>query len=273
MNVLFLYTEIADYFLKCCETLSKSAAVHIIRWPLNQEAPFDFNYPEGIKVYEKEEYSREKLKELTASIHPDIIICSGWLDKDYLAVTKDYFKKIPTVLTCDTHWRASAKQYLAMALSRFFLLNTFSHGWVPGKIQRTYLNKLGFRDSNIHEGFYSCDLNKFNALYVRNKKIKEKAIPKRFLYVGRYFDFKGLADLWQAFVELQKEQSNDWELWCLGAGDLEPIQHPKIKHFGFVQPKDLDPILEECGVLCCRAVLSLGAWWFRSMRRRAFHCY
>lgn len=248
MTVLFLYTELADYFLKCCEALSKSASVHIVRWPLNKEAPFDFKYPEGIKVYDKEKYNRSQLKEQVAKIDPDVIICSGWIDKDYLAVTKAYYKKIPTVLTCDTHWRASVKQYLAMVLSRFFLLNTFSHGWVPGKIQRTYLNKLGFKDSKIHEGFYSCDLNKFNALYERHLKLKEKAIPKRFLYVGRYYDFKGIADLWQAFIEVQKEQSNEWELWCLGAGDLEPIRHPKIKHFGFVQPKDLDPILEECGV-------------------------
>ena len=47
---------------------------------------------------------------------------------------------------------------------------------------------------------------------------------------------------------MQTEEPNEWELWCLGAGNLEPAEHPKIKHFGFVQPKDLEPILEQCGV-------------------------
>jgi glycosyltransferase involved in cell wall biosynthesis len=47
---------------------------------------------------------------------------------------------------------------------------------------------------------------------------------------------------------LQKEQPNEWELWCLGAGDIKPIEHPKIKHFGFVQPRDLEPILAQTGV-------------------------
>ena len=55
-------------------------------------------------------------------------------------------------------------------------------------------------------------------------------------------------ELWQAFVELQTEQPNEWELWCLGIGDIKPIEHPKIKHFGFVQPKDLATYTSQTGV-------------------------
>src|SRR4051812_19582443 len=129
MTVLFLYTELADYFLKCCEALSKTAEVHIVRWPVNKEAPFQFSYSENIQVHDKNKYSLIQLGELIAGIRPDMIVCSGWVDKDYLKLTKPYFKKIPTVLTCDTHWTGSPKQYLAMVLSRFFLLNTFSDAW------------------------------------------------------------------------------------------------------------------------------------------------
>ncbi len=248
MRVLFLYTELADYFLKCCEELSQSAEVSIIRWPVNKEAPFEFSYSEKIKIYDKDKYNLAQLKSLVTEINPDIIICSGWIDKDYLKLTKRYFRKIPTVLTCDTHWRGSLKQYLALVLSRFFLLNTFSHAWVPGKPQTTYLEKMGFKSDKIHKGFYCCDLSKFNKLYESQKESKATHFPKRFLFVGRYYEFKGIKDLWTAFIELQNEEPNDWELWCLGKGDLEPIEHPKIKHFGFVQPKDLEPILEKSGV-------------------------
>jgi glycosyltransferase involved in cell wall biosynthesis len=248
MKVLFLYTEIADYFLKCCEELAKSAEVNIIRWPVNKEAPFEFKYSEKIKVYDKNKYNFSQLEDLVGNIQPDIIICSGWIDKDYLKITKPYFKKIPTVLSCDTHWRGSLKQYLAMVLSRFFLLNTFSHGWVPGKPQTTYLQKLGFKSEKISQDFYCCDLPKFNKIWEAHHKSKEENFPKVFLYVGRYYEFKGLLDLWQAFTELQAESPNEWELWCLGAGDIKPIEHPKIKHFGFVQPKDLEPILQKAGV-------------------------
>ena len=248
MKVLFLYTELADYFLKCCEELSKSCEVNIVRWPVNKEAPFDFRYSEKIKIYDKNKFNYSELERLVSKIQPDIIICSGWIDKDYLKITKPYFRKIPTVLTCDTHWKGSLKQYAAVILSRFFLLNTFSHAWVPGRPQTTYVKKLGFKSDKISNGFYSCDLPKFNAVYERQIELKRQNFPKRFLYVGRYYEFKGVNDLWQAFIELQNEKPNEWELWCLGAGDLKSEEHPKIKHFGFVQPKDLEPILEKTGV-------------------------
>lgn len=248
MNFLFLYTELADYFIHCCTHLSKLGTVHIIRWPVNKEAPFQFEFPDKIKVYDKNNYNVHQLGELIRNIKPDIMVCSGWIDKDYLKLVKPYFKKIPTVLSCDTHWKGSLKQQVAVFLSRFFLLDRFSHAWVPGEPQKTYVKKLGFKPANIKKGFYCCDLEKFNTLYKKFKELKTANFPKRFLYVGRYYDFKGITDLWNAFIQLQDEMPNEWELWCLGTGSIEAVSHPKIKHFGFVQPKSLEPVLEQSGV-------------------------
>ncbi len=248
MTVLFLYTELAEYFIKCCEELSKKTNVHIIRWPVNKEAPFVFSFPDTIKVYDKNNYDQKSLEQLISGINPDMIVCSGWIDKDYLRLVKPYYKKIPTILTCDTHWAGSLKQYLAVILSRFFLLNKFTHAWVPGNSQATYVKKLGFKAKNIKKGFYCCDLKKFNKIYNDQIALKEKEFPKIFLFVGRYYDFKGIKDLWSAFIELQEESPNSWQLWCLGAGSITPIKHEKIKHFGFVQPDQLDEIVQQCGV-------------------------
>ncbi|MBA2610876.1 MAG: glycosyltransferase family 4 protein [Bacteroidetes bacterium] len=248
MTVLFLYTEIADYFIKCCEDLSKTADVHIIRWPVNKEAPFVFSFPEKVTIYDKNKYNYVELETLVKKIAPDIIICSGWIDKDYLRLVKPYYKKIPTVLSCDTHWNGSLKQHVAKILSRFFLLNKFSYSWVPGNSQLAYVKKLGFDQNKIKKGFYCCDLEKFNTIYEAQNPAKKKAFPKRFLFVGRYYDFKGITDLWEAFIQLQNDAPNEWELWCLGTGTIAPIEHSKIKHFGFVQPKDLAEITQKCGV-------------------------
>ncbi|MCE3227676.1 MAG: glycosyl transferase, group 1 [Bacteroidetes bacterium] len=248
MNFLFLYTELADYFINCCEELSTHGTVHIIRWPVNKEAPFRFQFSDKLKIYDKQSYSFEQLITLVSQIKPDIIVCSGWIDKDYLKLVKPYFGKIPTVVACDTHWKGTMKQRLATFLSPFFLKNRFSHAWVPGQPQYNYVRKLGFSEKNTKRGFYCCDLNKFNSVYDRTIESKRNNFPKRFLYVGRYYDFKGITDLWQAFIELDKENVSEWELWCLGAGSIEPVQHPKIRHFGFVQPKDLEPILAQTGI-------------------------
>ncbi|MBI3517957.1 MAG: glycosyltransferase [Bacteroidetes bacterium] len=140
------------------------------------------------------------------------------------------------------------KQRLATVLSRFTLLTVFSHAWVPGQTQKKYVLNLGFKEKNIQTGFYSCDLAHFETIYQSQKLQKQQAFPKRFIYVGRYYAFKGIEDLWKAFIELQNEQPNEWELWCLGVGDIEPVEHLNIKHFGFVQPKDLASYTSQTGV-------------------------
>lgn len=248
MKFLFLYTEIAEYFLACCRELSGHGEVHVVRWDVNKEAPFQFQFSENIKIYNKENYNIKELQELVKTIDPSIIICSGWIDKDYLKITKAYYGKINTVMTCDTHWTGSLKQQLATILSRVTLLKIFSHAWVPGQSQKQYVQKLGFKNENILTGFYSCDLIHFESIYQAQFRQKQKKFPKRFLYVGRYVEFKGIKELWQAYTDLQIEQPNDWELWCLGVGDISPINHPKIKHFGFVQPSDLAKYTEQTGV-------------------------
>ena len=248
-TVLFLYTEIAEYFLACARNLVKEGLeIHIVRFPINKEAPFHFPENNDLKLYNRSDYDYKQMESLADSINPDLIICSGWIDKDYLKICKKYFKKIPTVLTLDNHWKGNIKQKIATYLSPVFLLNRFSHCWVPGDKQQQYAIKLGFKKNKIEKGFYCADTDYFSNYYNKNIESKKKKFPKRFLYAGRYYEFKGLTDLWTAFVQLQEENPNEWELWCLGTGNLKPIQHPKIKHFGFIQPNEMDKFIAETGV-------------------------
>ncbi len=247
MRVLFLYTELAEYFLKCCEELSKEAEVHIVRWPVNKEAPFKFTFFDGLRVYDKQDFTYSELELKVKAIDPDVIVCSGWIDRDYLKIAGQFCKTKTTVMTCDTQWTGSAKQYLAAILSRFFLLPRFHFVWVPGSRQEKYAQKLGFRTKQIRNGFYSCDLSKFNEVYTKFPPA-QRLSKKRFLYVGRYYEFKGIQDLWGAFTEFKKESASEWELWCLGNGDLRPADEPGIRHFGFVQPAELEKIVSECSV-------------------------
>ncbi len=250
-NIVFLYTEIAPYFLACCNKLigSYNVNIHVIRYPVNNEAPFLFNEADNnIVLYNRKHYSKDELLKLVKNINPTKIICSGWVDKDYLRICKRYSKKVPTVLTLDTHWKGSFKQYIASFLSPFVLKNKFSHAWVPGAIQRKYAKKLGFKDTEITLGFYSCDVDYFSSIRDKIVAQKKQNFPKRFIFVGRYYDFKGVDKLWQAFIELQNENPNEWELWCLGTGSLPPVQHPKIKHCGFVQPENFLEYAQQTGV-------------------------
>ncbi|HWY98840.1 MAG TPA: glycosyltransferase [Bacteroidia bacterium] len=182
------------------------------------------------------------------NISPDFIYCSGWMDKDYLVAARSYKGKIPVVIGIDTKWKGTLRQHIACALSRITLQRIFSHCWVPGQKQMKYALKLGFDQNRIKTGYYSADTDFFSTLGEKLSLAKEKSCPHRLIYVGRYYEFKGIKDLWQAFIEWQKNKESDWELWCLGMGDIEPVMHPKIKHFGFIQPKDMGPFLMETSV-------------------------
>lgn len=251
-KVLFLHTELSGYFLACIDRLLKTfeAEIHVVKLPINKEAPFVFALENSVKFYDRDNYTEKELFALCKSISPDFIFCAGWIDKTYLRISKDFFRKIPTVILLDNHWTGSLKQQIAALASPAVLLRRFSHIWIPGLFQFEYARKLGFKKESIITGLYSGDVKKFQEYYHRFKSIKAMDYPKRFLYVGRYIESKGVKELWEAFVELQAEEHNDWELWCAGTGHLEKEfpKHPKIKNFGFVQPDELHALIKDSGV-------------------------
>jgi glycosyltransferase involved in cell wall biosynthesis len=248
MNILFLYTEIAGYTLACLRALNATGAnVHLVRWPVNQEAPFNFEFGERLTVYSRNDFSDDQLHTLAQKISPDAIVCSGWIDKGYTAVCKKYRNRIPVILAMDNKWTASPKQQLARLAAPFTVKRTFNRVWVPGVSQREFAVKLGFAEQHIRTGFYSADVPLFAGYAATNAAEKAANFPKRFIYTGRYYDFKGLPELWRAFIRL-RETGSDWELWCAGTGDLVPVEHEGIRHLGFVQPTELGQLMRQTGV-------------------------
>jgi glycosyltransferase involved in cell wall biosynthesis len=250
-KILILYTELAGYTLACINRFTEKypdTELHLVRWPVNSEAPFEFDFANQLQVYERHNYSRDELLALAEKIKPDLILCSGWIDKDYVRVCRKWIDRIPVVLVMDNKWLGTWKQQIARLISRFSILKGFSHAWVPGLEQRKYALRLGFPEDKIRTGFYSADTNFFNGEYLNNKESKLKSFPHRFIYSGRYYDFKGVRELWNAFIELKKSVPNDWELWCLGTGDIPPVEHSDIKHLGFVQPEKLVEVIKETGI-------------------------
>ncbi|MBL4625309.1 MAG: glycosyltransferase family 4 protein [Flavobacteriales bacterium] len=252
MKFVFLYTELADYVIHCLKRLAdENNEVHVVKWEVNSEAPFEFKVAEGVKLYNRSDYTDKKsILGLMDVIKPDMIICSGWTDKLYLYVSGVFNGKIPTVLTLDNHWTGSLKQLIARAMSPFFLKTKFSHVWVPGNKQYEYAIQLGFSPSNIEKNFYSANVELFTNFHVQNLEKKSIKFPHVFLYVGRYVEHKGIFDMWKAFLELNDELNTDWELWCVGAGDQfdNRIKHSKIRHFGFLQPNKMNEVISNAGV-------------------------
>lgn len=252
MNIVFLYTELAGYTITCLKQVIKDypkTELYVFRWPVNNEAPFNFDF-EGINIYNKNDFDLASLERKVAEINPDCLIVSGWVDKDYTNIAKQYKKKIPVVLTIDNHWRGDVKQLVASKLSRFLIRTKFNKAWVPGEVQAKFARKLGFKEQDISKGFYAADTDLFIKYGDVADAKKKKNYPKRFLYVGRYVEHKGIFDIWNAFTQLQKEEPNDWELWSVGTGDQwdNRIEHTKIKHFGFLQPEAFQEVVNDSSI-------------------------
>lgn len=248
-RILILYTELAGYTLASLRALQQTehVAVHLIRWPVNNEAPFDFEFDKGITVCNRKEYTPDKLVQLAETIQPDLILCSGWTDKGYLAVCKAWKNKIPVVLTMDNKWQGTLRQRAAAALSVFLVRKYFNRCWVPGDQQKEFALKLGFKERDIRTGFYSCDIDAFNAVYHSSHQTKAKQFPRVFIYAGRFYDFKGVNELWNAYREFS-QINTDWRLICVGNGDQKPPDLPRTEFRNFIQPPELRELMKVTGV-------------------------
>ena len=252
MKVLFLYTELADYTITCLKELKRTGAdIRVIHYPVNPEAPFNFNLEqEGYFTSIKSFGTYEAFESACRDYAADKIVCSGWVNKWYVRFCSRNRKQILNVLALDNHWSGSLKQQLFRVVAPFTIGRIFRKVWVPGQPQVKYARKLGFASNRIATGFYSCDVNHFHNLYLENQKSKAAGFPRRLLCVARYIPVKGYAQLWSAFITWKSRYNNDWELWCAGTGeDFDKREiHPSIRHLGFIQKDELERIIKDTGV-------------------------
>lgn len=248
-TALVLYTELAQYTVECFNDLvrkNKNLKIYIVKWPVNNEAPFVFNFHERIIVTEKGDID---LVSYCNKIKPKVILCSGWVDKDYVSFIKNIKTKVVKVLAFDNYWENSLRQNIGKFFLKNIISKHFNYCWIPGDLHVSYASKIGFMDNQIVTGFYARNLQDFNNKYLQNIIPKKKKYPKKFLYVGRYLKLKGIIDLWDSFNEFSKDNI-DWELHCVGSGDLyeSRLIHDKVFHHGFLQKNELLNLIDEMGV-------------------------
>jgi glycosyltransferase involved in cell wall biosynthesis len=246
--VVFLYTELAAYVTRCFEALSEQGVeVHVVAFPVNPEAPFQFDFASSAVHYcSREEYDFQKMMELIEEVSPALVFCSGWLDKTYLRICQNVKGRIKTVLISDNALIPGFRPYLSVARARIRFRRLFNYAFVSGQPQVDYVRRMGFAREDIYTGFYTADLDRYIPLSKRNLDAS-KPFPKRLIYVGRYIHFKGLVELWEVVAA---GINADWILECLGTGPLWEDRkiHSNIIHHGFVQPDEIDSFVERGGV-------------------------
>ncbi|NNE55941.1 MAG: glycosyltransferase [Flavobacteriales bacterium] len=250
-KILILYTELAGYFVTCINHLASKYNTHIelVAYPKANEAPFEFEFHENIRVHDRSAHDLSTLQSLLETTEPDLLYCAGWSDKDYIRIATRN-RIVNSLLGFDNQWNGSPKQQLATVYAKWRFAPVFNYAFVPGQPQKRFALRMGFDESRIQMGAYSCDLELFNGFYSKYHQTKTQSWPKRILYTGRYIHHKGIFDLFEAFVDLVESEFSDWELHCLGTGEMwdDRVEHPKIHHHGFIQPSDFEKHVGQCGI-------------------------
>lgn len=250
MKAVVLMTRMSDYMLNCFRAWQAGSGVelHVVRHKVDaDEAPFDFSDGlGGITTYEREALDDDAVDALVRDIRPELILCFGWADRGYLAAVRHRPAGTTAVMTMDNQWHGTLRQVLGVVWSRLRLTRLFDFIWVPGPRQRHFARLLGYPEDRIREGLYVANAANFAPI----RDTFDGPPSKRLVFVGRYVDAKGVRELWQGFAAYHATTDSDLELLCIGSGPLREAAptHPRIRHLGFVQPKDFSEVLAGGGI-------------------------
>lgn len=251
-NILLLYSRYSAYvhasFMKFATAFNYK--VHVVRFQADANAPFTFAEHKDIRFYNRNEYDYNKLIALIEEHQISIVLSTGWVDKDYLKVCR-YVKGKGglTIGLLDNQWMGTMKQQLLTKVANRVVRSAYKKLWVPGIYQFEYARRLGYERYDILLNYYSADTD----LFLNNDEVTQ--VPKRFIYVGRLLEIKGIEVLYNALKIVAAElESRGWTFMVIGNGDYADQfralndQYRSVEYISFLQQKELAEKTREGGV-------------------------
>ena len=233
MKILILYRELAGYTVECLNKLAIQHELLVVHYPINKEAPFNFEFNASIEIESKSELTSTKI----VQFNPQFILCSGWSDKEYIEWIKSLNK--PTALAFDTIWQNNLKFIFGSFYFKLKYKKLFHFAFIPGNAQMKTARKLGFSFKNILAGFYTCE----DVFRLQQKALSES---RELWCIARYIPVKNINFLCETFLSIPPNERSGWKLNMAGTGELFPnrILNDSIVHHGFIQPNELSKKLE-----------------------------
>jgi len=249
-TVLFLHAEVMGYTVATLRALTQLGFdIHVVHWDRKKLTPFIPPIDRGIRYYDRSKYSRSTLIELTRKLSPDLTVVAGWMDTDYLFVSRELRKRgVRVVVGFDDQWIGSSRQRLVSVFRSCNLLKIFfSNAWVSGARQFEYAKRFGFANHEIITDLYSCDQSVFRRHSLTSKATE---LSKTFLYAGRMETYKGVEDLLKVWFSISAENVG-WKLTIVGNGSLfNSIDHSQsLRKIEFLQPTELSALVAQS--TCC----------------------
>jgi glycosyltransferase involved in cell wall biosynthesis len=224
--------------------------IHVVYWDQKKLTPYIAEEKEGIIFYPRSEFCYDKILQLIQNIKPELLVVSGWMDKEYLKVSKKFKKNGGVVVTgIDTQYRFGMKHFIARLFGFFgYFKRFFSHVWVSGSRQFEFAKHIGFGNDEIIFDLYSADHNLFDSSFQESLNRKVKNYPKIMLFVGRFVEVKGVLNLIEAWNN-SRASDLGWELFMIGNGPLKMnlMNIKGINVLDFMSSEQLAQISKDCG--------------------------
>jgi glycosyltransferase involved in cell wall biosynthesis len=251
MKIALLWPQLSGYMNACLKELASRPEVELLvaYAVANEEAPFDdaeFSWiPTSVKYTARP--NRAHLLSQLEQFRPDVLLVSSWHVGEFRHVLRHLRPRPLRVLCMDNQWSGRLKQRLGVLAARWYLHPLYDAVFLPGERQASFAQRLGFESNQIWRGLYCPDATAFTQ-FARSTR---QPLPKRFGYLGRLIDTKGVQDLLAAYERYRASARNPWDLVVAGAGPLasEVARYPHVQHTGFVQPRDLPRWLGNIGCL------------------------
>jgi glycosyltransferase involved in cell wall biosynthesis len=268
MRVVICWSQISGYMAACWRELAKRPGIELFVMAFDSRggthAAFADDVAAGFecKLLTPEQTLDAKLIGSTVrDKHPQILVVPGWLHRPYVELATELSKAgVKIVVGMDTPMlmgrRAQAKQWVNRFRVGHFLKKA-DRVVVAGERAWQYARFLGVAEEQLRRGVYGIDFKAFAPLRARRACLPG-GWPRRFIYSGRYMDFKGIDVMLAAYERYRATcapgdggANGAWSLSCCGigpkAGAIAAHAGSGVTDHGFVQPSAMPEMLVEHG--------------------------